>query len=339
MSNKATSKQALERSTSSSGRLANLCPTARLPIRLGLGCAWLYGNAPSDLESVQELVQAALDAGFCLLDTADSYGPFVSESLLGAVLATFRRDLVICTKGGYPYDETVKDFRVNGRPEFLRRSCHDSLRRLRIDTIDLYYLHRIDPDVPVEESWGSLTDLVREGKVRSLGICNPTASELTRIQNIFPVTAVQAELSLWSRQALVDLVPWCRESDASFVAFAPLGRGYLTGATDISSSEGDYRRSLRIPLSERLQASRALLKAVSEVAERRRATAAQVAVAWVLAQAPYIFAIPGSGRHEHVEENAAAANLSLTEEDLLLLAYGSEGDLLNSSISDYESEG
>jgi aryl-alcohol dehydrogenase-like predicted oxidoreductase len=289
--------------------------------RIGLGCMpmnWAYLGEGDDPAAV---IGRAIDLGMTHLDTADVYGPFTNEETVGRALAGRRAEVVLATKvgfrvgpsGGYPL---VRD----ARPERIRAEVEGSLRRLRTDTIDLYYLHRLDPAVPLEDQWGAMVELVRAGKVRALGLSEVTVEELDRAATICPVTAVQSELSLWTRDALTEVVPWCASNGAAFVPFSPLGRGFLTGTlTAATFDERDFRSSNPRFTQAAIRANQAIVRGVRAVAERHGATPAQVALAWVLAQGAHVLPIPGTKRVRYVEENAGAADLALTADDLATL--------------------
>ena len=287
---------------------------------IGLGCMpmnWAYVGDASETESIS-VVHRALDLGVTLLDTSDVYGPFTNEELVGRALDGHRERAVVATKaglvvgpnGGYPLDN-------DARPEHIREAVDGSLRRLRVDVIDLYQLHRIDPRVPLEESWGTMSELVRAGKVRALGMSEAGVEELERAHAIHPVATVQSELSLWFTDRLDDVVPWCAAHDAAFIPFAPLGRGFLTGTLTTGSTDpGDFRSTLPRFTQAAIDANQAIVARVRAVADRRGATPAQIALAWVLAQGTHVIPIPGTRRLRHLEENAGAAAVSLSAEDL-----------------------
>lgn len=286
---------------------------------IGLGCSSMsHGYSPvgrDDAESVR-VIYRALELGITLFDTADAYGPFRNEELLGKALAPYRQQALIATKCGLVAapDGT---FSRNGRPEYLRAACEGSLRRLRVEAIDLYQLHRVDPAVPIEETWGALAELVAEGKVRALGISHATSEELDRVHGVFPISAVQYELSVWATRSRDEVLPWCRKNRVGFLAFAPVGRGYLSGRVDPTKLDPEDSR-YRDP---RFRASatgtnRAIVEGLRAVGRRHAATPAQVAIAWTLAQGGDIVPIPGT-RHRHwLDENAAAVDLQLTDADL-----------------------
>ncbi|HET7235630.1 MAG TPA: aldo/keto reductase [Actinomycetota bacterium] len=289
--------------------------------RIGLGVmpmSWGYfGDSPDDPVRV---IHRAFELGVTHFDTADVYGPFTNEELLGRALAEggFRDRVVVATKvgmlvgpnGGYPL---LRD----ARPERIVREVEGSLRRLRIEAIDLYYLHRVDDDVPFEEQWGALASLVEAGKVRAIGLSEVGVERLEAASRIHPVAALQSELSLWTREPLADVVPWCAEHGVAFVPFSPLGRGYLAGSvTTAEYEELDFRATNPRFTQEALDANRAIVEVVRQVASRVGATPAQVALAWVLAQGQHVLPIPGTKRLRYLEENVAADDLELAPADL-----------------------
>lgn len=306
---------------------------------VGLGCmpmSWAYSTSRQRGGESLRAVHRALDlgGGATLLDTADMYGPFTNELLLGRVLKERRSEAFVSTKVGLLVGEG--HLVANGRPGYVKRACDASLRRLQTDVIDLYQLHRADPEVPVEETWGAMAELVREGKVRSLGLCavggarsgrrpgarpyRGTLEQLGRLQRVFPVTAVEAELSVWSREALETLLPWCTGHGVAFLAATPLGSGYLTGTlTPGEGFEPDDARA-RHPrfTAEMMAANQPIVAGLRRIAARHGedVTPAQVALAWVLAQGPYVVAVPGTKQERWAGQNAAAAALRLTAEDL-----------------------
>ncbi|MEU2083344.1 aldo/keto reductase [Streptomyces albus] len=306
---------------------------------VGLGCmpmSWAYSSSQQHGETSMRAVHTALDAGMSLLDTADMYGPFTNELLLGRVLKERRRDAFVSTKCGLLVGE--QHIVANGRPSYVRRACDASLRRLQTDVIDLYQLHRADPEVPIEETWGAMADLVTAGKVRALGFCavgaradrragadihDGTIRALERVQQVFPVSAVQAELSVWSREALERLLPWCEVRGVGFLAAMPLGNGYLTGAlTTGGGFEPDDLRA-RHPrfTAEMMAANQPIVAGLRRVARRHgNATPGQVALAWVLAQGRHVIPVPGTKKPHWVTENAAASRLALREGDLAEIA-------------------
>ncbi|MEU2242167.1 MULTISPECIES: aldo/keto reductase [Streptomyces] len=315
---------------------------------IGLGCMpmnWAYSRSQQRGDRSLRTVHAALDAGVSLLDTADMYGPFTNELLVGRVLKERRAEAFVSTKCGLLVGDGGERRHVvaNGRPGYVRRACDASLRRLQTDVIDLYQLHRADPEVPVEETWGAMAELVSAGKVRALGLCavgtrsarrgatgvnrdgyEGTIRQLERIQQVFPVAAVEAELSVWSPEALVRLLPWCAARGVGFLAAMPLGNGFLTGTlTPGGGFEEDDPRA-RHPrfTAEMMAANQPLVAGLRRVAARHGAevTPAQVALAWVLGRGPHVVPVPGAKRERWVVENARAAGLRLTAGDLAEIA-------------------
>jgi aryl-alcohol dehydrogenase-like predicted oxidoreductase len=288
---------------------------------IGLGCmgmTWAYNTASRDDERSTAVIHRAIDLGETLIDTADVYGPFTNEEVVGRALAGRRDEVVLATKVGLVVEdiETLTLAR-DGRPEHVREGIDASLRRLQTDRVELYQLHRVDEKVPVEETWGAMAEVVAAGKARAIGMSEATVEQLDRAHAIHPVASVQSELSVWTRDRLDDVLPWCREHDVAFIPFAPLGRGYLTGTiTAASFDERDFRaRNPRFTRAA-LQANLAIVERVRAVAERVGATPAQVALAWVLAQDELVVPIPGTTKLERVEENAGAAFVSLSAGDL-----------------------
>jgi aryl-alcohol dehydrogenase-like predicted oxidoreductase len=274
---------------------------------------------PADIDEEQSLrvLARALELGVTMFDTADVYGPFTNERLLGRGLRGRTGEVMISTKAGLVIDEATGRSRPNGDPAHLRASCDASLARLGVDVIDLYYLHRVDPAVPLEVSWDAMADLVLAGKVRALGLSEVTAGQVAEAHGIHPVAAVQSELSLWTRGPLDEVVAWCEANGALFAAYAPLGRGYLTGTVRSAVFELDDIRSGNPRFTaEAMERNRAILAVIERAARRHDATLAQVAIAWVLAQGEHVVPIPGTKQVRYLEENCHAADLDLTPEDL-----------------------
>jgi aryl-alcohol dehydrogenase-like predicted oxidoreductase len=290
---------------------------------IGLGCMGMssaYGTG-DDAESLT-VIDRALGLGVTFFDTSDVYGPFTNEALVGRALAGRRDDVVLATKVGLLRDDlTTYALHHDARPESIHRAIDASLQRLGTDVIDLYYLHRVDPDVPVEESFGAMAELVAQGKVRALGLSEVDVPTLERASAIHTVAALQSELSLWTRDALDDVVPWCAENDVAFVPFAPLGRGFLTGRlpADSSFGAGDFRRKNPRFQPDTMAQNQVIVDRVREIADEAGATPAQVAIAWVLAQGEHIVPIPGTKRIRYLEENVGAAALELSAATLASL--------------------
>lgn len=297
-----------------------LGPTGLYVGPVGLGCmgmSWVYAEQRQDARESESVLRSAVDLGVTLLDTADLYGPFTNEELVGRAVAGMREDVVLATKGGLVAGPDSRmgsvQVRRDGRPEHLRAACEASLRRLGVDYVDLYYLHRVDPAVPLAESWGALAELRDEGKVHHLGLSEVTVEQLEMARAIAPVAAVQSELSLWSREPLDEVLPWCVKHDAAFVPFAPLGRGFLAGrfTADRRPDADDFRAGLPRFQPDALEPNRRIAKAVAAVAERHGATPAQIALAWVMAQASNVIPIPGSTKLSHIADNLGAAAVQL----------------------------
>jgi aryl-alcohol dehydrogenase-like predicted oxidoreductase len=292
---------------------------------IGLGCmgmSWAYGEEGRDEAQSTAVIRRALDLGVTLIDTSDMYGPFTNEELVGRALQGRRNEAVLATKGGLvvgaqePGGDAHSAYGIGrvGTPEHLRGAIDASLGRLQVDHVDLYQLHRVDPQVPLEESWGAMAEFVAAGKARALGLSEVSVEELERAQAIHPVASVQSELSLWTRDAIDDgVLAWCAAHGATFIPFSPLGRGFLTGAiTAASFDDDDFRARNPRFTAEALQVNLAIVDVVRAVAARLDATPAQVALAWVLAQG-HVVPIPGTRRVARLEENAAAAQLVLDE--------------------------
>ncbi|MBQ0942034.1 aldo/keto reductase [Ideonella sp. 4Y16] len=291
---------------------------------IGLGCMNLshaYGQPPS-AEAGRELLARALDLGCTLFDTAALYGFGANEELVGPVLKPHRSKITLCSKGGMAgvqFPDGVKRV-IDGRPEAIRRNCEDSLRRLGTDVIDLYYLHRWDKQVPIEESMGEMSRLVAEGKVRTLGLSEVSAATLRRAHAVHPITALQTEYSLWTRNPEIAVLDTCRELGVAFVAFSPVARGFLGTLSDVSGFDAkDIRRSMPRFTPGNYAANRALLTPVQALADGRGVTVAQLALAWLLHRGEHIIPIPGTTSVAHLEDNLAAADLALSADEMALL--------------------
>ncbi len=289
---------------------------------IGLGCmgmTWAYDpNGRDDVASV-EVLRTALDLGVTLIDTADVYGPYDNEELVGKGLADgYRERAVLATKVGLVEGKDGARVGNDGRPEHVRRSIDESLRRLGTDYVDLYQLHRIDPAVPVEETWGAMAEAVAAGKVRHLGLSEVTVEQIERARAVHPVTSVQSELSLWTRDALAEVVPYTEANGIAFLPYSPLGRGFLAGRFNSSADlpADDWRSTLPRFQADALAANQALVDTVRRIAEQHGATPAQVALAWVVAQGQYVVPIPGTKTPKYLADNAGAPDLALTAADL-----------------------
>ena len=286
---------------------------------LGLGCMGMsefYGT-PDEDESIAS-IHRAIELGVTFLDTADMYGPFTNERLVGRAIADRRDQVTLATKFGNERAEDGTRLGVNGRPEYVRKACDASLERLEVDHIDLYYQHRVDPDTPVEETWGAMRELVEAGKVRYLGISEAAPETIRRAHEVHPIAALQTEYSLWSRDVEDEILPTVRELGIGFVAYSPLGRGFLTGQIQRFEDlpEGDFRRSSPRFQGGNFQKNLELVGRVKEIANEKGVAASQLALAWLLHQGEDIVPIPGTKRREYLEENVAVAGITLTDEEL-----------------------
>lgn len=295
---------------------------------VGLGCmgmSWAYTASERDDRESVALIREAVEIGVTFLDTSDVYGAGHNEELVGRALDGVRDQVVLATKVGLVVDPVARDMVRDGSPGHVREAVEASLRRLRTDVIDLYYLHRVDPEVALTETWGVLSELVQEGKVRHLGLSEVTVAQAEEAHAVHPVAAIQSELSLWTRDPLGasqdtapgDVVGWCAANGAAFVPFSPLGRGFLTGeVTKADFEKGDFRRRLPRFQESVLEQNLRIVDVVRTVAERRGATPAQVAIAWTLAQGEHVIPIPGTKKRGYLHENTAAAGVDLDERDL-----------------------
>ncbi|MER8521199.1 aldo/keto reductase [Mesorhizobium sp. M0644] len=286
---------------------------------IGLGCMGLNyhrGPAPDRQETIA-LVRAAVERGVTFFDTAEVYGPFTNEELVGEALEPFRKDVVIATKFGHDFSR-CRSSGLDSRPERIRQAAEGSLKRLRVDAIDLFYQHRVDPDVPIEDVAGAMKDLIAQGKVKQFGLSEAGASTIRRAHAVQPVAAIQSEYSLWWREPEAEVLPACEELGIGFVPYSPLGRGFLTGKIDETTSFGgnDNRASLPRFTPEARKANRPVVDLLERIGAQKRATPAQIALAWLLAQKPWIVPIPGTTKLNRLEENIAAAGIELSPDDL-----------------------
>jgi len=285
---------------------------------LGLGCMGLsFGYGPAaDKQQAISVIRAAVERGVTFFDTAEVYGPLINEELVGEALAPFRDRVVIATKFGF---DLAAFPRLNSRPEHIKQVAEGSLKRLRTDVIDLFYQHRVDPDVPIEEVAGAVKDLIDEGKVKHFGLSEAGAKTIRRAHAVQPVTAVQSEYSLWTRDPEAEVLPTVEELGIGFVPWSPLGQGFLTGKVDATmtfDSNSDLRATFPRFTPEARKANQAVVDLLSDIARRKKATPAQIALAWLLAQKPWIVPIPGTRKLERLEENIGAAEVELTSDDL-----------------------
>jgi aryl-alcohol dehydrogenase-like predicted oxidoreductase len=286
---------------------------------LGLGCMGMsfgYGPAP-DKQEMASLFRRAVELGVTFFDTAEAYGPYTNEELVGEALAPFRDRVVIATKFGFKL-ESGKQQGVDSRPAHIREVAEAALKRLKIDAIDLFYQHRVDPDVPIEDVAGTVNDLIREGKVKHFGLSEAGVQTIRRAHAVQPVTALQSEYSLWWRKPEEEVLPTLEELGIGFVPFSPLGKGFLTGKIDENTmfDSTDFRNIVPRFTAENRKANRALVARLAGIAARKNATPAQIALAWLLAQKPWIVPIPGTTKRHRLEENIGAAAIELTPEDL-----------------------
>jgi aryl-alcohol dehydrogenase-like predicted oxidoreductase len=289
---------------------------------LGLGCmgmSFSYGP-PKDKQEMTSVLRAAVERGVTFFDTAEVYGPYLNEELVGEALAPFRGQIVIATKFAYQLkpDGSPGWIRLDSSPEHIKRSVEGSLRRLRVDAIDLYYQHRVDPETPIEDTAGAVKDLIRQGKVKHFGMSEASAKTIRRAHAVQLVTAVQSEYSLWFRDREKDVLPTLEELGIGFVPFSPLGKGFLTGKIDETTTFGsnDFRSTIPRFNPENRKANQALVDLLGNIEQKKKATPAQIALAWLLAQKPWIVPIPGTTKLHRLEENIGAAAVELTPDDL-----------------------
>jgi aryl-alcohol dehydrogenase-like predicted oxidoreductase len=288
---------------------------------IGLGCMGMsfgYGPAKEKNEMVP-VIRAAVERGVTFFDTAEVYGPFINEELVGEALAPFRQQVVIATKFGFRLDPaTGKQAGLDSRPKHIKEVAEASLKRLRVDVIDLLYQHRVDPEVPIEDVAGAVKELIQEGKVKHFGLSEAGVQTIRRAHAVQPVTALQSEYSLWTRTPEKEVIPTLQELGIGLVPYSPLGKGFLTGKIDENTTleSGDFRNILPRFTPEAMKANRALVDLLGQIAKEKKATPAQIALAWLLAQKPWIVPIPGTTRLARLEENLGATGIDLTREDL-----------------------
>ncbi|NTW41693.1 MAG: aldo/keto reductase [Cellulomonadaceae bacterium] len=287
-----------------------------------MGMSQSYGPNPGDRAQMIGVLRGAVDRGVTLFDTAEVYGPFVNEELVGEALAPVRDQVVIATKFGFTFDASGASTGLSSRPEHIRAAADGSLRRLGVDVIDLYYQHRVDPDVPIEDVAGTVRDLIAEGKVRHFGLSEAGAATIRRAHAVQPVTALQSEYSLWTRDPEAEILPTLDELGIGFVPFSPLGKGFLTGTVDPSATftDGDIRSKIPRFTDENRTANQRIVDALGEIARGKGVTTPQIALAWLLAQKPWIVPIPGTRRLTRLDENLGAADVTLTGDDLAAIA-------------------
>ncbi|HEJ6137424.1 TPA: aldo/keto reductase [Pseudomonas aeruginosa] len=287
---------------------------------LGLGCMGLsHGYGPAtDTGQAVALIRAAVDRGVTFFDTAEVYGPYLNEEVVGEALAPVRDQVVIATKFGFTFGDDNKQQILNSRPEHIRRAVEGSLKRLKTEVIDLLYQHRVDPDVPIEDVAGTVKDLIAEGKVKHFGLSEAGAQTIRRAHAVQPVTALQSEYSLWWREPEQEILPTLEELGIGFVPFSPLGKGFLTGAIKDGATFGsdDFRSKVPRFSPEAIKANQALVDLLGQIAKDKGVTAAQIALAWLLAQKPWIVPIPGTTKLHRLEENLGAASIALSPADL-----------------------
>jgi aryl-alcohol dehydrogenase-like predicted oxidoreductase len=288
---------------------------------IGLGCMGMsFGYGPAkDKQEMIPVIRAAVERGVTFFDTAEVYGPFINEELVGEALAPFRKQVVIATKFGFHFDANGKQAGLNSQPQHIKEVANASLKRLKTDVIDLFYQHRVDPNVPIEDVAGAVKDLIQEGKVRHFGLSEAGVQIIRRAHAVQPVTALQSEYSLWWREPEAEIIPILEELGIGFVPFSPLGKGYLTGKIDENTTfdSTDFRNTVPRFGPEARKANRAVVELLETIAQRKNATPAQIALAWVLAQKPWMVPIPGTTKLHRLEENVAAASIDISPEELL----------------------
>src|SRR6202049_1216306 len=287
---------------------------------IGLGCMGMsFGYGPAhDRQEMISLLRAAVERGITFFDTAEAYGPFTNEELVGEALAPMRERVVIATKFGFKFGPRGEQIGLDSRPEHIKQVADASLKRLRTDVIDLFYQHRVDPNVPIEDVAGAVKDLIHQGKVKHFGLSEPGAQTIRRAHAVQPVTALQSEYSLWWRQPQAEVLPTLEELGIGFVPFSPLGKGFLTGKINENTKfdSTDFRNIVPRFTPEARKANQTFVDLVSRLAEQKKATPAQIALAWLLAQKPWIVPIPGTTKLARLEENIGAVSIELTSEDL-----------------------
>jgi aryl-alcohol dehydrogenase-like predicted oxidoreductase len=296
---------------------------------IGLGCMGMnFGYGPAkDKQEMISLIRAAVELGVTFFDTAEVYGPFTNEELVGEAMVPLRAQVVIATKFGFHFNEAGKQDGLNSRPEHIKEVAEASLKRLKTDVIDLFYQHRVDPAVPIEDVAGAVKDLIQEGKVRHFGLSEAGVRVIRRAHAVQPVTALQSEYSLWWREPEAEIIPALEELGIGFVPFSPLGKGYLTGKIDETTSfdSTDFRNTVPRFAPEARKANRALVDLLETIAQRKEATPAQIALSWVLTQKPWFVPIPGTTKLHRLQENVAAASVELSEEDLSEIESATSG--------------
>jgi aryl-alcohol dehydrogenase-like predicted oxidoreductase len=287
---------------------------------IGYGCMGLnFGYGPAaDTQEAISLIRSAVERGVTFFDTAQVYGPFTNEELVGEALAPFREQVVIATKFGFEFDSDGQPRGLNSRPEYIKQITEDSLKRLGVETIDLYYQHRVDPDVPIEDVAGTVKELIQEGKVKHFGLSEAGVQTIRRAHAVQPVTAVQSEYSLWWREPEEEILPILEEFGIGFVPFSPLGKGFLTGKIDESTTfdSSDFRNTVPRFTPENRKANQDLVDLLARIAAKKQATPEQIAIAWLLAQKPWIVPIPGTTKLSRLEENLGAVDVERTPDDL-----------------------